>query len=351
MPAATDPLIEGVYAHRLMDHAERAMTGEQATLARRAIETCHRIEDDLRATAAELRPVLAAAGVEVVGVEPISGRQNHTITFLVPDPAAGEAGVGALAQLGFTPWARWHGGALASFRRSADQITAARTDHVTTVVRFRWRDRRHRGRFERVVTPTAGDWSIVQLPGWAWWAYSVVRPVRLLAERVGLRAKHHASLGPFLATPDSLLDPLFEHVDVQSDDLLVDLGAGDGRIALAAARRRGCRAIGVEQDLDLVGTARRRLAELHDVDDVSDRVEIVHGDARTTDLTEASVVFVFLPIDVVADILDDLLRRLPSGTRVLVHEQSRLPSTLRPDSSTLLLGDDAVTVAHVWRAP
>lgn len=350
MPVATDPLIEGVYAHRLIAHAEREANGERAALARRAIDTCRRIEDDLATTITELQPVLAAAGVEVVGFEPIAGRQNHTITFLVPDPAAGEAGVAALAELGFSPWERWERGALASFRRSADQITAARTEHVTTIVRFRWRERRHRSRLDRAVTPTAGDWSIVELPRWAWWGYAFARPSRLVAERVGLRPKHHASLGPFLSTPDSLLDPLFDLVDLQSDDVLVDLGAGDGRVVLEAARRRGCRAIGVERDPDLVDAARSQVGEVDDPH-VAERVGIVQGDARTNDLTDATVVFVFLPIDVVADILDDLLTRLAPGTRVLVHEQSRLPSTLMPDSSTLLLGADAVTVAHIWRVP
>jgi len=338
-------VLEGVYRHQLVEYATPLVDdAEQGALARAAIEACTRIETALVAEADRLQPVLDAAGVQVEGTEPLAGRQNHTITFLVPDPEHGERGAAALEALGFERWERWTGGALESFRRSADQVTAARTDDVTMVIRFRWRPRRRRSTMDRALTPTAGDWHLVQLPSWAWWAYPAVRLARLTAERIGLRPKHRSSLGPFLATPDALLDPLFEQVGITADDVVADLGAGDGRIVAAAAERYGCRGIGVEHDPELVAAAQRRLTGTG----LEDRVTVVHGDARTFDVREASVVFVFLPIDVVADLFDDLVGRLRTGTRVLVHEQSRLPPSLRPDSSTVVVGDDAVSVAHVW---
>ena len=347
MPAATDALIDGVYAHRLAERAREQLAAGPSPVADRVVSICRQIEAELRAQVADLEPVLVDAGVRIDGIEPIAGRQNHTITFLVADATTAEAGVAALEPHGFSRWERWQGGALESFRRSADQITAARTDDATTVVRFRWRARRHRNLLDRVLRPTSGDWSIVGLPRWAWWGYSIVRPVRLVAERAGLRPKHHASLGPFLATPDSLLDPLFDHVQLGQNDVIVDLGAGDGRIAVEAARRRGCRAVAVEQEPDLVELARSR----RDAADVAELVTIVCGDARVTDLDDATVVVMFLPIDVVADIIDHVLARMSTGARLIVHEQSRLPSGLSPDTSTLLLGDNAATVAHVWHVP
>ncbi|MFW2334221.1 SAM-dependent methyltransferase [Ilumatobacter sp.] len=344
-------LIEGVYRHRLVEFASPLIDDPvQGGLALAAIETCHRIGEELAVEVDRLRPVLDDAGIEIDGVEPVSDRQNHTITFLVADADAGEAAVEALRPLDYEPWERWRAGALESFRRSGDQVTSGRTDGLTTVVRFRWRPRRHRGPAERALTPTAGDWHLVQLPTWAWWAYPAVRVGRLLAERLGLRPRHRASLGPFLSTPDSLLEPLFEHVGVTADDVVVDLGAGDGRVVAAAAARYGCRAMGVEHDPQLVEAARRRIATAG----IEDRATVDLGDARDAELAGATVVIVFLPIDVVADLFDDLMARLAPGTRVLVHEQSRLPATLHPDSSTLIVGPDAVTVAHVWtvgRAP
>jgi hypothetical protein len=340
-------LIDGVYEHRLVEFAEQASTEEDGSLAAAAIETCRRIEAELGAEIAVLRPLLDGAGIAIDGAESVEGRQNHTITFRVPDARVAEAAAVLLARHGFTIWESWSGGALESFRRSADQITVARTADVTTVVRFRWRARHTKTRIARIVTPTAGDWHLVDLPSWAWWGYPLVRPLRLVAERIGLRPKHQASLGPFLSTPDALLDPLFEHVGLSANDIVVDLGAGDGRVAIAAASRAGCRAVGVEHDPELVGSARRRASAAG----VADRVEFVQGDARSIDLRPATVVFVFLPIDVVADLLDDVLARLPAGARVIVHEQSRLPRTLHPESSTVIVGGNAVTVAHVWRVP
>lgn len=344
--AARMTLIEGVYRHRLVEYATPMVDdAAEGTTARAAIEACRRIEDELTSDVAELRPILEAAGVEILGVEPVQGRQNHTITFLVPDARSGEAAVDVLLTAGFEPWERWEAGALESFRRSADQITAGRTNRVTTVVRFRWRPRRDRGVLDRAVTPTSGDWQIVRLPKRAWWAYPVIRVGRLTAERLRLRPKHHASLGPFLSTPDSLLHPLLEHVGVDEGDVVVDLGAGDGRIVAEAAATYGCRAIGIEQDTGLVAAANRHIAARG----LEQRAHVTSGDARTAEIGAATVLVVFLPIDVVADLFDDLTSRLAPGTRVLVHEQSRLPPTLRPDSSTLVVGLDAVTVAHVWR--
>jgi hypothetical protein len=85
---------------------------------------------------------------------------------------------------------------------------------------------------------------------------------------------------------------------------------------------------------------------------VEQLVQIVEGDARSCDLGEATVVFMFLPIDVVAHLLADTLQRLRPGARLIVHEQMRLPDSIdpRPSDTTALIGDDGVTVAHRWIA-
>ena len=77
---------------------------------------------------------------------------------------------------------------------------------------------------------------------------------------------------------------------------------------------------------------------------------IREADGRTVDLDGATVVFMFLPIDVVGDLLGSTLRQLPPGARLIVHEQSRLPAALQPapGSSVAVIADDAVTVAHQW---
>jgi protein-L-isoaspartate O-methyltransferase len=187
---------------------------------------------------------------------------------------------------------------------------------------------------------------MVDLPAALWPAYSLVRPIRLVSERVGLRARHDDSLGPFLSTPDQLVGPLLEVGGVRSDDCVLDIGCGDGRIVVAAAERSGCRAIGVERSDDLVERARRRAAD----HGVADLVDIVQGDGRTTDVEEATLVVMFLSIRVVAELVPALLRRLRPGARLVIHEQSPLPNSMHPlpDESVALIADGAVTVAHRW---
>ena len=94
---------------------------------------------------------------------------------------------------------------------------------------------------ERSSARHLGDWTMVSLPTPLWPAYSFVRPARLVLERIGRRDAHAAGLGPFLSTPHSLIPPLFELVGLGPDDTLLDIGCGDGRIAIAAAQSVGCR--------------------------------------------------------------------------------------------------------------
>ena len=68
------------------------------------------------------------------------------------------------------------------------------------------------------------------------------------------------------------------------------------------------------------------------------------------DLDEATVVFMFLSMRVVADLVPAMLRQLRPGARLIIHEQSRLPGSMTPmpDESSAVIADGAVTVAHRW---
>jgi precorrin-6B methylase 2 len=162
-----------------------------------------------------------------------------------------------------------------------------------------------------------------------------------------LRRRDHTGPGPFLSTPDQLIDPLLDLAEIGPLDTVLDFGCGDGRLLIAAAER-GSRAIGVEGDSAVAERARRRAAE----SGVGDRVRVVHGDAWRVDLGDVTVVFLFLPADLVPRVLRHALRRLPRGARVVAHEQSPIPDPPRPpDATRALITDGAVTVAHVWRVP
>lgn len=192
--------------------------------------------------------------------------------------------------------------------------------------------------------PTPADWAAVDLPSWAWRGYSIVRPVRLLGERIRA-TPDHAALEPFLATPSSLIDPLLDLAEVTAADTLVDIGCGDGRIVVGAAERHGCRAVGYEYDESLVTAARARVADAR----LGHLVEIVRGDGLSADLGGVTVAMLFVPMGVARRIVPALLDRLPSGARIVLHEQTPLPAGMpSPDRSSAIVTADAVTVGRRW---
>ena len=103
--------------------------------------------------------------------------------------------------------------------------------------------------------------------------------------------------------------------EVRAGDVLYDLGAGDGRIVIAAARRYGARAVGIELDPRKVAEARANVARAG----LAGRVEIRHGDVFDADLREASVVTVFLFPEINDRLAPKLRRELRPGARIVSH--------------------------------
>lgn len=345
--SSTDPgVVEAIGAQRLASWADE----HSGKVADAAAATCATIGAQMATQVATLVEWLTERGHAVTVDERARPRQRHDLRVDVASFDDAAAVADELSEIGFERWDRWSGAAARSFAQHATHITVARTRAHSEVLRITWTAVASGGRVRRLLRslfrPTHGDWTMVSLPTGLWPLYSLVRPVRLVLERVGRRDPHAAGLGPFLSTPESIIEPMFDVVDLGPDDTLLDLGCGDGRLAIAAAGTRGCRAIGVEIEPELSDRARTAA----DAAGLGGLVTIVQGDARTVDVSTVTVAFMFLPMDVVAEILDDTLDRLPSGARLIVHEQTRLPGSIprRPDSSTAILADDAVTVAHVW---
>ncbi len=151
------------------------------------------------------------------------------------------------------------------------------------------------------------------------------------------------NLGLFLGTPTGMIEPLLAGVDPRPDELVVDLGCGDARVLVEAVQRFGCRGRGVETDPRLVARARERVAEAG----LDDRIEIVAGDATEVDVSDADIVFLFLPVEAAAGLSRGLIEQLKPGARLLAHEQLEVDWPVTPDRSTLVVADN-ITVAHAW---
>jgi SAM-dependent methyltransferase len=324
-----------------------AASADERQLAARGRAACTRIGGAVHAEHRRLVDVLAEHGI----TSPMPGEavptQRHELVLRIGvddlDPA-----VEALESEGYTAQVELSDGAGESRRRTSGDLVLRRSDETTTVVRLRWREPSTPGRLGRALRPTFADWVSVPLPRSLWWAYPLVRVGRLAAARVGLDRRDHALLEPFLVTPSSLLEPLFDAADIGTDDVVVDLGCGDGRIVVEAARSRGCRAIGIEQSPDLARAARQRVTSSGQ----DALVTIVEGDGLDDGLRDtlatATVVFLFLPTGIARRVVPALLERLTPGSRITLHEQSPLPAGLSPDTSEVLVGEDALTVAHHW---
>ena len=116
----------------------------------------------------------------------------------------------------------------------------------------------------------------------------------------------------WLPTSDDLVLKMLDAAKVGPQDELVDLGAGDGKIPIAAARHFGARAWGIEYNKDLAALAQRNAQRAG----VAERVRIVHGDIFKEDFSKATVVTMYLLEELNAQLRPTILAMKP-GTRVL----------------------------------
>ena len=118
----------------------------------------------------------------------------------------------------------------------------------------------------------------------------------------------------WLPTPDGMVTRMLHAAKVTSGDLVVDLGAGEGRIPIAAAKEFGATAIGIEYDPALAALARRNATRAG----VGDKVTIIAGDMFKQDFSKATVVTMYLLPDLNFQLRPRLLAMKP-GTRVVSH--------------------------------
>ncbi len=121
---------------------------------------------------------------------------------------------------------------------------------------------------------------------------------------------------PFVPTPIDVVDKMLELAEVKKGDVLYDLGSGDGRIVIRAAKKYGVRAVGIEMDQLLLKKARQD-AKAAGVDHMVDfRAE----DALQTNLTQATIVTLYMLPWFNAKIAPNLKRYLKPGARIVAHD-------------------------------
>ncbi len=334
-----EDLIDAIHCDRLASVDDPEAAAVCAAIGRRVAAEVDAAIEQLRAAGVDTTP----AG------DPARPQQRHGAILDLTDVDAAFAAVEVLAATGYRPWDPINGAAGSIHRRFQWVLTLAKTTDLTMTLNLRWPRPQPGARVPEAFVPNASDFDAVSIPKALWPGYFVVRPLRLAAERVGMRRLSNRALGPFLSTPDQLIEPLLDLAQLHSDSVLVDLGCGDGRILRAAAKRHGCRAVGVESDPDLAAEAKRLVSEAA----LGDTVEIINADAVDSIsqvATTATAYFVFVPAHAASELVKRLLVEAKPGAVIVAHEQHRLPDPPPGAESFPLLTDQGVTVAHRWTA-
>jgi SAM-dependent methyltransferase len=121
---------------------------------------------------------------------------------------------------------------------------------------------------------------------------------------------------PFIPTPIEVVDRMLELAEVKKGDVVYDLGSGDGRILIRAAKKYGARGVGIELDSWLVTTARAKAKE----EGVDELVEFRVGDAAQTDLSGATVITLYMLPWFNAMMRPKFQTQLKPGARIVSHD-------------------------------
>lgn len=121
---------------------------------------------------------------------------------------------------------------------------------------------------------------------------------------------------PFVSTEERIVRRMLRLADVSAGDVVYDLGSGDGRIPIIAAKEFGARGVGVEIDPELVAKARARARAAG----VADRVKFRQKDLFDADVRDATVVTLYLWPEINAQLRPTLLRQLDPGDRIVSHD-------------------------------
>lgn len=178
---------------------------------------------------------------------------------------------------------------------------------------------------------------------------------------MALSAQETLTPAPFITTPDEVVHRMLELAGTGANDLVVDLGSGDGRIVIAAAAKFGARGLGIELDGALVEKSRENARRAQ----VADRASFVQGDALEADISSATVVTVYLLPGLINHLQPRFLQRLKPGTRIVSHAfrmTGWLPDRVETiriakshpgqgDESTLYLWIVPAEVRGLWQGP
>jgi len=176
-----------------------------------------------------------------------------------------------------------------------------------------------------------------------------------------LQANEVESRPPVITTPLEGVERMLEMAATRPQDVVIDLGSGDGRIVIAAAQKFGARGMGIELDAALVQKSREHARAAN----VAERASFVQGDVLVADISPATVVTVYLLPGLMGKLQSRFINELAPGTRIVSHEftmagwlpdrtetvRLKAPHRGQGNQSRLYLWVVPADVRGVWRGP
>ena len=132
----------------------------------------------------------------------------------------------------------------------------------------------------------------------------------------GTKRSDSEKIVPYVPTPQAVVDRMLELAQVKKGDIVYDLGSGDGRIVVTAAKKYGVHAVGFEIDPERIKESRENIKKAG----VGNLVEIRQQDIRTVDLSRASVLTMYLLPEVNLMIRPHIWKQMKPGSRVVSHD-------------------------------
>jgi hypothetical protein len=121
---------------------------------------------------------------------------------------------------------------------------------------------------------------------------------------------------PYVPTPEIVVEEMIKVADIGGKDFVIDLGSGDGRLVISAAKQHQATGFGVDIDRRLVALSNKNAREVG----VADRVQFFERDMFQTDIGKASVLMLYVLPDFMSKLRSKVLAELQPGTRVVAHD-------------------------------
>jgi len=185
--------------------------------------------------------------------------------------------------------------------------------------------------------------------GVALWLLAALLLVQSPAQGAGADEQAKQTKRPdviYVPTPQEVVDKMLELANVKKDDLVYDLGCGDGRIVVTAAKKFGCKAIGFDIDPERVKESRANVQQ----NNVGDLVTIKQEDIFVQDLSKANVVTLYLLPSLNVKLIPQL-EKLKPGSRIVSHDFD-MQGMIKPDQAVQVkIANGNIHKVYLWVTP